>query len=70
MKPVFVVAVYAARYTFLGPANADKKVMAKLTVMVSPFVLTDVPAPDRVHWLLESEEDEPGVSGPRRHLSH
>ena len=68
--PVVVQALYRAALSwakpkvFLEPLKAKAKLRGKLRVRLSPLVENEAAAALRVHWLLESVPDVPGVMGP------
>src|SRR6202049_3816164 len=68
--PVVVQGLYwlalswAMPKVFLPPWKARAKVIGKLRVRLLPLVENEAPVALRVHWLLETEPDVPGVIGP------
>ncbi len=45
------------------PVKLELNVSAKVTVSVGPEEETLLPVPDKVHWLLETEDVEPNGTG-------
>ena len=61
-QPLLDVAPFASRYTFFSPTKVPVKVSATFSVRLLPEVLKEEPLPANVHWLFDTDPEEPGIT--------
>jgi hypothetical protein len=61
-QPLFAVVPVAFRYTFCSPTKVALKVKAAFKVRSPPEALTEEPVPASVHWLFDTDPEDPGVT--------
>jgi hypothetical protein len=52
----------ASMYTFCSPVKVPVKVSATFSVRLLPEVLKEEPVPSNVHWLFDTDVEEPGTT--------
>jgi hypothetical protein len=61
-QPLFAADPFASRYIFCCPTKVVLKVSATVSVRSSPEVLKEEPVPANVHWLFDTDPEEPGIT--------
>src|SRR3984885_3432199 len=61
-QPVFPACPAPYSRICFNPVKVPVKVTLAFSVRVFPELVNEEPVPDKVHWLLDTDPDEPGVT--------